>query len=204
MRLQSKGLKSEAGGSGRQELEGRAAALAPVVNHAALAPVVNHTSDQAGVSGNPSACSMPATLGAAPMSTAQSVPPAGFAWHVSVSVAHCTYIATMLTCCLSLRPADACAMSSSFSNGMHSAFAASAAGPPTAGEEAPPQGGAAAPASLQMLDMPMGSTAAWPASRGVSGLLLGLGNAASIDQLLPNMDPLGGMTLNEFLLGEAC
>lgn len=87
---------------------------------------------------------------------------------------------------------------------MQSAFAASAAGPSANVEDATTHGGAVPPASLQMLDMPMCSSAAWPASRGVSGLLLGLGNAASIDQLLPNMDPLGGMSLNEFLLGEAC
>lgn len=60
-------------------------------------------------------------------------------------------------------------------------------------------------AVLQMPDVPMNLGAQRAGSRAGSGvLLLGLGNAASLDQLLPPIDPHGlGMSLNDFLLGEA-
>lgn len=68
----------------------------------------------------------------------------------------------------------------SFGHGMFSAFMQSAS---TALPEAPE-------ASAPLFDIPKGF------SRGFS-------LAPSMDQLMPNMEPLG-MSLNDFLLGEAC
>ena len=68
----------------------------------------------------------------------------------------------------------------SFGNGLHSAFMQSA--------------------STALLDMPDAPGALFSMPRGFSK---GFSLAPSMDQLMPNMDPLG-MSLNDFLLGEAC